>query len=58
MALTKMLTQLVSAFSTVRHRVKPTRASRGITDPITDHAAKAHDYILFKSLLDSLTNLA
>ena len=37
---------------------EPTRASRGITDPITDHSAKAHDYTIFKSLLNSLTDLA
>ncbi len=28
------------------------------TNPNTDHNAKARDYILFKSLLDSLTDLA
>ncbi len=33
-------------------------SQQGITDPNTDHTAKAHDYILFKSLLDSLTDLA
>jgi hypothetical protein len=58
MTLTKTLTQLVTAFSTIRPRAEPTRANMGITDPDMDHTAKAHDYILFKSLLDSLTDLA
>ena len=58
MTLTRKLTNLVTAFSTARPRAYPTRASRGITDPNTDHTAKAHDYILFKSLLDSLMDLA
>ena len=58
MTLTRTLTQLVTAFSTVRPRTEPTRASKGITDPDTDHTAKVHDYILFKSLLDSLTDFA
>ncbi len=56
--LTRTLTHLVAAFSTVRPIADPTRANRGITDPNTDHTAKAHDYILFKSLLVSLTDLA
>ena len=56
--LTKTLTQLVTAFSIVRPRVEPTRSIRDITDPTTDHTAKAHDYTQFKSLLDSLTDLA
>jgi hypothetical protein len=30
----------------------------GYIDPNTDHTAKTHDYILFNSLLDSLTDLA
>jgi len=58
MTLTRTLTHLVTAFSAVRPRADPTRASRGITDPNMDHTAKAHDYILFKSLLDSFTDLA
>ena len=57
MTLTRTLTKLVTAFSTIRPRAEPTRASRGITDPDTIHTAKAHDYILFKSLLVSLTDL-
>ena len=50
--LARTLTQLTTVFSTIRPRAKPTRASRSITDPDTDHTAKAHDYILFKSLQD------
>ena len=57
MTLTRTLTQLTTAFSTVGPRAELTRASTGITDPDTDHVAKAHDYILFKSLLDSITDL-
>ena len=30
----------------------------GNTDPVTDHTARTHDYNLFKSLLDSLTDPA
>jgi len=56
--LTATLTYLTAAFSTVRPRVGLTRASRGILIPNMDHTAKAHDYILFKSLLDSITDLA
>ncbi len=52
------LTQLTTAFSAVRPREEPPRATRGNTDPATDHNAKAHDYILFKPLLDSVTDLA
>ena len=58
MTLTRTMTHLVTAFSTVRPRADPTRANKGITDPNTDHIAKAHDYILFKSRLDSLADLA
>ena len=42
----------------VRPRADLARASRDTTDPDMDHTAKAHDYTLFKSLLDSLTDLA
>ena len=56
--LTATLTHLTAAFSTVRPRVEPSRASKG--NPISDmgHTAKAHDYIMLKSLLDSITDLA
>jgi hypothetical protein len=35
-----------------------TRARRSATSPHTDHTAKTHDFILFKSPLDSLMGLA
>jgi hypothetical protein len=52
------LTHLTTAFSTVRPRVEHTRARWGNIIPDTDHNAKAHDYILFKSLLYYITVLA
>ena len=58
MTLHGTLTQLTNAFSAVRPREEPSKANRDTTNPTTDHNAKAHDYILFKSLLDSLTDLA
>ncbi len=58
MTLHKTLTQLTTAFSAVRPREEPPRANMGTTDPAMDHNAKTHDYILFQSLLDSLTDLA
>jgi hypothetical protein len=56
--LTKTLDHLTAAFSAVRPLVERSRASRGISSPDTDRNAKAHDFILFKSLLDSLTDVA
>jgi len=56
--LTRTLTHLIAAFSTVRPQEETSRANKGITNPDTDHTAKANDYISFKSLLDSLTDLA
>ncbi len=56
--LARTLSQLTTAFSNVRPRAEPTRAGKGITNPHTDHTAKAHDYIIFTSLMDSLTDLA
>ena len=56
--LTRTLDQLTTAFSTDRPNMEHTRASRGATRPHTDHAAKDHDFTLFKLLLDSLTGLA
>jgi hypothetical protein len=55
--LTGTLNNLTAAFSTVRPLVERSRASRGISRPATDHNAKAHDAIMFKSLLDSITDL-
>ena len=34
------------------------RASMGASSPPTDHNAKAHDFTLFKSMLDLITDLA
>ena len=56
--LTKTLDHLTSAFSAVRPFVERLRASRGISGPAMDLNAKAHDFTLFKSLLDSITDLA
>ena len=56
--LTKTLNHLTAAFSIVRPSVEISRASRGATSPATDQNAKTHDYNLFKSLMDSLTDLA
>ena len=52
------LDQLTIAFSTARPRgVRPGAAMASDTT-VTDHTARTHDYNLFKSLLDSLTDLA
>jgi hypothetical protein len=56
--LTRTLDHLTAAFSTARPTVERSRASKGVSNPATDHNAKTHDYFLFKSLLDSLTDLA
>jgi hypothetical protein len=49
---------LTAAFSTVRPHVEQARASMGVIDPATDHNARIHDYILLKSEMESLTDLA
>ncbi len=54
--LTRTLNNLTAAFSTVRPSVERSRASRGLSSPTMDLNAKAHDFILFKSLLDSVTD--
>ena len=56
--LTRTLDHLTAAFSTVRPLVERSRASKGASSPATDHNAKAHDFTMFKSLLDSTTDLA
>jgi hypothetical protein len=56
--LTKTLDRLTAAFSASRPLVERSRASWGISNPDTDHNAKAHDFTLFKSLLDSIADLA
>jgi hypothetical protein len=57
--LTRTLDHLTAAaFSTVRPSVERSRTSRSISNPATDHNAKAHDFIMFKFLLESITDLA
>ncbi len=56
--LTMTLDQLTTAFSTVRLITERSSTSRGDSFPGTDHNAMTHDYAMFKSLLDSLTDLA
>ena len=48
--LTRTLKHFTATFSTVRLLVERSRA--------TDHNAKAHEVTVFKSLLDSITDLA
>ena len=54
--LTKTLDHLTAFFSTFLSNVERSRASRGAASPVTDHNARTHDYNMFKSLLDSLTD--
>ena len=56
--LTRTLDQLTSAFSIVRPITERSSTSRGDSFLDTDHNARTHDYTLFKSLLNSLTDLA
>ena len=56
--LTRTLDHLTATFSTVRPSVKNSRAIKGTFSPATDPNAKAHDFTLFKSLLDSITDLS
>ena len=56
--LTRTLDHLTAAFSTVRPTVERSRANKGASSPTKDHNARTHDYSMFKSLLDLLTNLA
>jgi hypothetical protein len=56
--LTMTLDQLTTAFSTVRPIPERSSTSRGDSFPTTDHNARTHDSALFKSLLDSLRDLA
>jgi hypothetical protein len=56
--LTRTLYHLTAAFSAVRPSVDIPLANMGISNPATDHNAKTHDFTLFKSLLDSITDLA
>ncbi len=56
--LIRTLHQLTTAFSTVRPITESSSTNKGDSFPAMDHNAKTHDYTLFKSLLDSLTDLA
>ena len=56
--LTRTLDQITAAFSTVRLAVEISRANRCPASPATYHNVRTHDYNMFKSLLDSLTDLA
>ncbi len=56
--LSKFLVHLTVAFATVRIIVDQAHAIKSITLAITDYHAKSHDYRMFKTLLDSLLNLA
>jgi hypothetical protein len=52
------LDHLNAAFSTVRPRTDLTSTSEDTSQPDTDYNARSHDYCLFKSMLDALTDLA
>ncbi len=54
----KIIDRRTAAFSTVRSHVEQARASRGDIDPGTDHNIRIHDYNIFKSMMDLLTDLA
>ena len=56
--LLRTLVHLTAAFSTARPLADQARASTGTTQPTIDSNARSHDYRLFTSLLDSLTDLA
>ena len=54
----RTLEYLTAAFSTVRPKVDHNSASKGASQPSTDSNAKGHNYLLFKSPMDALSNLA
>ncbi len=56
--LSRTLHKLTTAFSAVRPLTGRPSTSVSDTSLAMDHNAKAHDYTLFKSLMDSLTDLA
>ena len=56
--LTRTLDHLIAAFFTVRPRVDHTSAIKGTSLPLAYFTARSHDYRMFKSLLDALTDLA
>ena len=57
-SLTRTLDHLTAAFSTVRPRVDHTSANKNTTKPVTNSNARSHDYRMFKSLMDALTDLS
>ena len=57
-SLTRTFDHLTAAFSTVHPIVDHTGAVKGTSQPNTDSNAKSHEYLLFKSLLDALADLA
>ncbi len=56
--LTTTLDHLTAVFSAVRPYVEQAKANKGFIDHAMDHIAKTHDFILFKSLMYSITELA
>ncbi len=56
--LSRTLVHLSATFSTARPLAEQARANTGTTQPTIDSNARSHDYRMFKSLLDSLTDLA
>ena len=56
--LTRTLDQLTTAFSAVRPFTERPSTNSGDIFPAMDHNANAHDYTMFKWMLDSLTDLA
>ena len=57
-ALTRTLDHLTAAFSTVHPRVDHTNDIKSTSLPNTYSNAKSHNYLLFKSLMDALADLA
>jgi hypothetical protein len=52
------LDHLTTALSTVRPQMEQARAIAGVFNPATDHNARIHDFNLFKSPLDYITDLS
>jgi len=55
---TMTLDHLTTALSTVRPQMEQARAIAGVFNPATDHNARIHDFNLFKSPLDYITDLS
>ena len=56
--LTRTLDHLTAAFYIIRPRVNNTSAIKGTSQPSKDSKTTSHDYRMFKSLLDALTDLS